>query len=169
MHVEAFEHVARWAAGKRFGRVLEIGSLNINGTVRTLIDANSYMGIDLQPGLDVDEVIDAVDFRLPLDDRADAVVCCEVLEHAPDVEGVVASIAENLVTGGLFIITCATDLRAPHSGVDGGPLRDGEHYANVDPHLLAKTLGHYDLLIEDLEVAPQRGDLYVNGWLERER
>lgn len=165
MHAEALRFVAQQTTGHSYHRILEFGSRNINGTVRSILHAvDWYKGIDLEAGPDVDEVVDAVFFRLSSAlPRADLLVCCEVLEHAPNVEGVIASMSANLDLDGQFIITCATDPRTPHSGADGGPLRDGEHYANVDPHELSGLLGQHDLLIEQIEVHDDRGDLYVSG------
>jgi len=36
-----------------------------------------------------------------------------------------------LNAGGVLIVTTASPARAPHSAIDGGALRPGEHYAGV--------------------------------------
>jgi hypothetical protein len=163
VHPEAMQYVASWVKGRTFRRVLEFGSLNINGSARDVIatyDDKGYLGIDAQGGRGVDEVIDAVDYRAQ---PVELVVCCEVLEHAKDIPGIVKSAFENLAFGGVFIVTCATEPRDPHSAVDGGPLRDGEYYENVDPGTLVALCRRQGFVVQDTEVHPIRGDLYLRA------
>jgi hypothetical protein len=80
MHSEAYNYVKQFAEGRQFSRVLEFGSLDINGSVRDLFNADIYLGVDLQGGPGVDIVADAMFFDHPI--KFDCVVCCEVLEHA---------------------------------------------------------------------------------------
>lgn len=66
------------------GDVLEVGSYNVNGTPRTVLQhiAKSYIGVDISPGDCVDIVMDAeklLDTFKPA--QFDTVVCCELLEH----------------------------------------------------------------------------------------
>lgn len=156
MHKEAYAYVQKHVAALSFDRVVEFGSLDINGSVRGLFDCDEYHGIDLQEGPGVDEVADVVDWR---GEPADAVVCCEVLEHAPDVLGIIESAFVNLKQNGLLVITCATGHRKPHSAVDGGRLRQDEWYRNVEVDDL-KTYFTNLFGILDLTVVGERGDLY---------
>lgn len=161
MHAEAYTYVENRVRGLRFLNVVEFGSRNVNGTVKGLIDCDWYFGIDLAPGPDVDEVADAVEWSAF--EPVDLIVCCEVLEHAPDLEGMVASFTRNLKLGGFVIVTCASDSRAPHSAVDGGPVRPGEHYRNVPPSELVEMLRRFGFAILDVELHDARGDLYVTA------
>lgn len=66
-------------------------------------------------------------------------VCCEVLEHSErwrDILHNVAAWQDSLV----LVITCAGPGRKPHSAIDGGPLRDGEYYANISAEELRAEL-----------------------------
>ena len=159
MHPEAFEFVRRFADGKTFGSVVEIGSRDINGSVKPLFDTPDYWGVDLYPGVGVDEVADATDWVA--EPPADCIVCCEVLEHAPDIGAILRNIARSLNPGGCFVMTCATHPRAPHSSHDGGHVRPTEHYANVDPAEFQQTVEGLGIFIELMEVHPDRGDLYA--------
>lgn len=161
MHAEAKAWVAAMCKGQHYGRVLEFGSLDINGGVRDAIDTVRYYGIDLQDGPGVHEIADAAIFRST--SRVDLVVCCEVLEHSPNVEGILANAHANLRAGGVLLVTCATAPRAPHSAVDGGPIRVGEHYANVDPDDLAVTAELVGFYPQVVQVYPERGDLYMRA------
>lgn len=67
--------------GLRGARTLEVGSLDVNGSVRRWF-AGPYVGIDMRDGPGVD-VVGTAD-RLPFDDDAfDVVVSTEMLEHDP--------------------------------------------------------------------------------------
>jgi hypothetical protein len=110
-------------------RVLEIGSRNINGSVRGLFDGVVYEGIDVAEGPGVDVVADGATYVPTL--PPDCVVCCEVLEHAPTAADIVRHMGAIVAPGGSVIVTCAGPGRAPHSAVDGLVVREGEHYANV--------------------------------------
>lgn len=130
MHAAARSYIAEQAKSCK-GPVLEVGSRDINGGVRDLLPKTGYHGIDLVAGKGVDEVVDVRD--LDHSTKFATVVCCEVLEHHPAPDELIAAMADNLLVGGVLLITAAGPAREPHSAVDGGVLRDEEHYANVDP------------------------------------
>lgn len=156
MHPGAYDYVARAVASLGpFGRVLEVGGRNINGSVRPLFGAD-YTALDIAPGPGVDIVADAATWEPTA--TFDAAVCCEVLEHTPDAEAIVATLGKAVGPGGVLIITAACPPRAPHSAVDGGPLQPGEFYANVNPNDLRNWL----LAIgpASVEVDHQAGDVY---------
>jgi SAM-dependent methyltransferase len=157
MHLEAYAFVAAHLAIDPVDDldVVEIGSYNVNGSVRTLCGAaRSYVGVDMRPGPDVDLVCDGA--ALPDELRADLVLCCEVLEHTEAAPAICAEAYRVLRLGGRFIVTCATDPRLPH-GVMGGAV-GREFYRNVAPSLLRAWLAPFAALT--LEVH-ERGDLYA--------
>ena len=158
MHVEAASFVALTAHRLGpFESVLELGGRNVNGSVRPYFPGAKYLSVDICAGPGVDVVADATTYRP--EEQFDAVVCCEVLEHAEDADGFVATAWGSLKQGGLLIFTAACPPRAPHSAVDGGPLRAGEYYRNVEPSLMASWLvGWKDV---DIEVHDDRGDIYA--------
>lgn len=126
-----------------FSKVVEIGSRDINGSVRSLFaDADEYIGVDVVegPGVDVHgDVIDLVGDELPVG-AFDCVVSTEALEHHPEPAAIVAAAAELLTPGGVFIATMAGPGRHPHSGLIEGPVQPGEHYENITPDVLAAAL-----------------------------
>lgn len=128
-----------------FRSVIEIGSRDINGSVRSLFKCDSYAGLDLYDGPSVDWVGNACDYQPAA--RVECVVCCEVLEHAPDWEDIVGSAASWLSPGGCLIITCAGPSRRPHSGIDGKKVRPAEHYGNIETKQLTEALSTSDLRI----------------------
>lgn len=163
MHEQAYTWVARQGAlvaGPPVD-VLEIGSLDINGSVRPLFGAaRSYHGLDLVDGPGVDEVADAARWTPPR--RFDVVVSAEVLEHAPTWRAILTMMWSATAPGGVLLLTCATDPRAPHSAVDGLDVRDGEHYANVSPADVRALVASWDdVATWSIECARERGDLYL--------
>jgi SAM-dependent methyltransferase len=155
MHQEAFEFVREVLAELPAPRtVVELGGRDFNGSVRGLFEPTSYLSVDLLPGKSVDVVADAAEFEPP--EPPDLVVCCEVLEHTPAADRIVRNAVRMLAPGGVLLVTCATDPRAPHSAVDGGGLRAGEWYQNVGQDALAAWLVGMD--VRHLTVLP-RGDL----------
>ena len=159
MHAEALEFVRSFTEGRTFEKVLEFGSRDVNGSVRPLVNSLDYWGLDLLPGKGVDEVANAAAWRG--DGYRDLVICCEVFEHTPEWPQIVKTAAVHLKPCGLFLVTCAGEGREPHSGFDGGPLREGEYYRNVWASELMQALRDYDFLVGELEIHDDRGDLYA--------
>lgn len=161
MHAEARAYVARALASlPPPRRVVELGSRDVNGGIRDLLPADcAYVGVDIAEGESVDVVADAAAYRPPW--RPDLVLCCEVLEHAPDPQAIVANAARMLAPGGALVLTAACSPREPHSGQDGGPPSEGEHYRNVDPAALAGWLAA-GFRSFDLGTHP-RGDVYATA------
>ena len=123
--------------------ILEIGSLDINGSVRDFLEpfAEQYIGIDAQEGKGVDVVVDAVDYVKP--NHFDVVVCCEVFEHTPAWKQIIQNAMTNLRDGGIFITTMAGEGRPPHSAIDTGEIREWEHYSNIGEWELNQTLNGF--------------------------
>jgi SAM-dependent methyltransferase len=158
VHAEAYAFVASVATvlvGVK--TAVEIGSRDINGSVRELFPGTAYTGLDLIPGPGVNVVADASTWR-PLA-RVDLVVCCEVLEHARAAALLVENMIAMLAPGGHLIVTCAMPPRPPHSGIDGNRLRPSEWYLNVRPGELHDWVD--GMAIQRLETHKQRGDLYL--------
>ena len=145
-------------------RVFEVGGKAINGSARQAPRAGqvrAWWACDLVSGPGVDFVGAGEDAVPPW--PADVAVCCEVLEHTPAVAAIVANLARQVRPGGRVLLTMATDPRGAHSAVDGGPLRHGEHYANVRPADLRADCEAAGLVAVDLAVHLGRGDLYASA------
>lgn len=140
MHPEVHRFVGDALCGVDTSKlsVLEIGSYNVNGTVRDHFPGAAYIGIDRVAGPGVDLVVEAKDFEpvCPFD----VVVSTEAAEHTPDPGDIVRAAYRCLRPGGLFILTCAAEPRAPHGCLGTATVPDGEFYANVDPMKLWSLL-----------------------------
>ncbi len=159
MHEQAQAFFATNLAGLPPLRVVEFGSLNVNGSLRDIYEAQSWFGIDLRHGKGVDLVADAATWRTS--ELFDLVLCAEVFEHTPDWEAILDTAWFALAHGGLFLASCATGNRPPHS-VGGGTLDPFEFYRNVPADEMSEALARW----ADVSVTVADGhfgadDLYV--------
>lgn len=112
-------------------RVLEVGSLNINGTIRDFFSGCDYTGVDLAPGKDVDLVGRGEDLDFP-DSSFDVVCSCECFEHNPEW----ARTFDNMtrMAKSLVFFTCATTGRPEHGTARTTPWDApfcGDYYQNL--------------------------------------
>lgn len=90
-------------------RVLEIGSCDVNGSLRKLLERwkpAEYIGIDIEQGPGVDQVcsVDQAVERFGAR-RFDAVVSTEMIEHVADWRKAVSNIKNLCAPGGIILLT----------------------------------------------------------------
>lgn len=102
-------------------KVLEIGSLNINGSVREFFSECDYIGIDLDDGPDVDIVCEGQKYDAP-DNSFDVVCSLECFEHNPYWEETFLNMIRMCRTEGLVFFTCATEGREEHGTSRTNPI-----------------------------------------------
>jgi len=94
-------------------KVLEVGSKYVNGSVRPIIEKffqpEKYVGIDIEQGKFVDEVLPAEKLIEHFGQQSfDVVISTEVLEHVKDWRMVIHNIKRVLKEGGVvYITTCS--------------------------------------------------------------
>jgi SAM-dependent methyltransferase len=161
MHPGAFEFIRQHSTTESI-YVAEIGSRDINGSVRPHFPNATWIGLDLIEGPAVDVVCDALDYEPP--QKVDLVICCEVLEHCMTWDSLIFHAAGWLKPGGKILITCAGPGRDPHSAIDGGPLHPDEHYGNISQTELIEELRFAGLT--DIEVSGNEywKDTYAVAW-----
>lgn len=92
--------------------VIEIGSLDINGTVRDFFPNPAYyLGVDVGPGPGVD-VIDQGENLTYEDNQFDIAISAECFEHNPEWAATFANMHRMANTAVIF--TCASDGRPEH-------------------------------------------------------
>jgi len=143
------------------GPLLEIGSLDVNGSVRDLFPgAAPYVGIDLGPGRGVDVVASGHDFGRT--GAFETVVTTECLEHDPGWHLTLQNIVRVLRPGGTLLLTCATRGRHEHGTRRTSPAMSpstNDHYRNLEA---ADVLAHLGGLRVDLVATSWESfDLYV--------
>jgi SAM-dependent methyltransferase len=98
-------------------KVLEVGSMNVNGSPRQVITADvTYIGIDFRGGDGVDLVMNAEDIgeKWPAG-YFDVVLCCETLEHCENWQRVLTAAWAVLRVGGYFCLTTPTIKKGRHN------------------------------------------------------
>ncbi len=133
-------------------KVLEVGSLDINGSVRELFANCEYTGVDLQlgPGVDLACQGQLVEFSTG---HFDTTISAECLEHNPFWRETVANMLRMTRPGGLVLISCATTGRFEHGTTRTNP--------DASPFTSAEKWDYYqNLTAGDLEAS-----LNLSGWL----
>jgi len=100
--------------------VIEIGSLNINGTVRIFFDYCNYIGVDVGEGRDVDLVCPAHELSFK-DNVFDTAISCECFEHDKHWEKSFAKMHSMVKPKGLVVFSCATTGRGEHGTTATSP------------------------------------------------
>jgi hypothetical protein len=120
------------------GRIIEIGSLDINGTVRGFFEEPAeYIGVDLGPGRGVDVVCEGQDYD-GATNSFDVAISVECFEHNPHWKATFLNMVRMVRDEGLVVMTCATTGRPEHgtsrSDAGSSPLTVGkgwEYYKNL--------------------------------------
>ena len=102
-----------WMLGKidmQGGSVLDVGSMDINGTYKPLFNENwDYKGLDVAPGKNVDIVGEP--YKYPLADNSfDLVISGQCLEHVEDTHAwtdEVIRVAKGLI---IIVVPCMWDM-----------------------------------------------------------
>lgn len=170
MHAEVLNFVSRikrsFEAAFAVNKVLEAGSLDVNGSVRQFFPmAREYMGIDWRPGPGVEVVSLMHEYRGRPDGYFDFVISTEMLEHDPHWEASLNRMMDLLAPGGTMLVTCAGPGRNPHR-LETAP--GGTHYKNMTMGELATGIfargGFKAARFEEDEVAH---DMRFFGWRKR--
>ena len=155
-------------------KVLDIGSLDINGNNRFLFTDCDYTGLDVGQGPNVDVISVGHLFEGP-DNYYDTIISTEVFEHDMFYEKTIENIIRMLKPGGMFIFTCASTGRAEHGtrnsdGSDAAPLliqiseEWSDYYKNLTEDDIRKV-NNFNVTFPDgyFEYNPNSYDLYFYG------
>lgn len=147
--------------------VLEVGSRNVNGTVRQFFDTCRYTGIDCVDGPCVDCVTLAHEYRPPKVGFYDTVISCSTFEHDPYLKETLTTVlGKCLRKDGLFVGSWVGPKWKEHgtirtTGNEGiyGP--DPNYYKGVSGAEFRKLASGY---FKSLEIEDQKGlDVFVWG------
>lgn len=155
-------------------RVLDVGSLDVNGNNRFLYTNSEHIGIDVGPGNNVDIVCVAHEYNEP-DGSFSAIISTECFEHDMHYEKSLQNIVRLLASDGMFVFTCATTGRPEHGTrrSDGGvnapllPLQGedwADYYKNITEEDVRAAIDVDGTFKEyQFEVNPVAHDLYFYG------
>lgn len=147
-------------------KVLEVGSLDINGSVRDFFTDCDYIGVDLDEGPGVDVVAQGQDLDYP-DRSFDTVVSAECFEHNP--YWLETFINMHRMADVLVIFTCATTGRHEHGTTKTSPsdspfTLDWDYYRNLTEDDFADNLDLNSMFQRhSFSVNPYSHDLYFWG------
>jgi len=127
-------------------RVLEVGALDINGSVRQLFSDSDYTGVDLQLGPGVDLACPGQLLEFPTA-GFDTVISAECFEHNPFWRETFANMMRMCRPGGLVLVSCASTGRKEHgttrTNPDASPFTvqaRWDYYRNLTPELLTRGI-----------------------------
>jgi SAM-dependent methyltransferase len=132
-------------------RVLDVGSLDVNGNNRGLFTDCDYTGLDIAPGPNVDLVCKCHELIVP-DASYDTVISTCAFEHDLYLDRTIETIFRVLRPGGLFVAVCAFSWpehgTLSHSPNDS-PLTTqlpvwSRHYRNVTGWTFYNLIGRED-------------------------
>lgn len=154
MHQSVMDYVTQWAGQLSLNqpgmRVLEVGSYDVNGSVRPLFNQTDYTGIDVEEGPGVDLVLSSHKLAVQYEPNVfDAVACCEMLEHDLNPWHTVAMIRYVLNVGGYVIATARGNGFGHHNPPDRFRFMED---------------GWRDMWADHFEIVDMRADPQVQGW-----
>ena len=168
MHKEASQFVAKVKAefpefftGKK---VLDVGSLEIDGGARQFFTNCDYLGIDVGEGPGVDVVTMAHGYSRP--NSFDVVICTEMLEHDQHWNKSLLQMYENVKPGGLFLVTCAGPSRWEHGTTEHDAYASpftADYYKNLSTEDFASVLPASLFSKSYLGYRGDKEDLYFAG------
>jgi len=147
-------------------KVLDCGSLNINGSNRSFFKDCAYTGIDIVNGNNVDFVTDAASYMKELSEVYDVVISTEMLEHDKHYAESLKAMFRLLKNGGLLIVTAASRGRKEHGTTNNSPNDSpltNNYYCNVTVEMLQEAIdfNQFDWFI--LKYEKQFGDIQFAG------
>ncbi len=118
VHCSVYEWVCRVVGNRDLDgvKVVDLGSLDVNGNLRGVFDGAQYVGVDMRAGPNVDVVCKAEEFADQLGEW-DIVVSTEMLEHCERWQDAVLQMQKLVREGGEVILTC----RGPGFQLHGYP------------------------------------------------
>ena len=129
------------SGSNRSKKVLEIGSYDVNGTIRDVIGlCEEYVGVDLVegPGVSVVEYGHKVDFN---DSYFDLSLSSECFEHDPHWQLTFLNMIRLTRPSGVVVFTCASNGRPEHGTIRSNPfLSPGTQSVSLDYYLNLNAL-----------------------------
>ena len=149
--------------------VLDVGSLDINGSNRHLFEDCEYIGIDVGEGRNVDVVCKGHEYSPGK--QFDTVISTECFEHDQHWKDTIKNCIALTKPGGLFLFTCATTGRQEHGTTRTTPQDSpfthklfNDYYMNLTEYDIRQISG-FDESFSEMAFSTHSGtkDLYFYG------
>ena len=175
-HPEQLQFVKSIASGTgieqkiRDLKVIEIGSYDVNGSIRKLLPSQYYTGVDLIQGPGVDLVSEGGAVDHP-DNTYHLSISCECFEHNPQWSQTFHNMWRMTQPGGGVLFTCATTGRPEHGTTRTTPeqspgtiSQNWDYYQNLTEEDFRKAFNLDELFsCYFFMVNPRSKDLYFFG------
>jgi SAM-dependent methyltransferase len=158
--------------------ILEIGSYNVNGTIRDIFVNQKYIGVDVKKGPCVDIVYDGQ--NLDIKDKFDLSISCECFEHNPFYLENFKKMIELTKNDGVVVFTCASLFRKEHgttrttSADSPGSMEKWDYYKNLFKKDFEKKIDmnktfykyqfYYNLFSDDLYFIGIKNDNHLENF-----
>jgi SAM-dependent methyltransferase len=148
-------------------KVLEIGSADLNGSIRKFFHGCEYIGLDLGPYNGVDIICPGEKYDAP-DESFDVVASTECFEHTGSWADIFSNMYRMCKKGGLIFFTCASHGRAEHGTLrtdpQASPFTGHNYYRNLNESDFRELFNINDMFIAHrFEYNPRPRDLYFWG------
>jgi SAM-dependent methyltransferase len=145
--------------------ILDCGSLDINGNNRKFFDSyKSYTGLDVGPGNNVDIISRVHEYKTKK--KYSVVISGEMLEHDEYWEQSLQRMIDLTKSGGIIILTCATEGRPEHGTTRTSPQDApyiGDYYKNLTETDFRSVIDAELFLDFRFDVNTEHCDLYFYG------
>lgn len=125
-------------------KVVDCGSLDVNGSIKELFTESDYTGVDIVAGRNVDVVSHIKDLSFE-DNSFDTVVSGEMLEHDGTWKESLQKMYDMCKSGGLLAITCAGEGRPEH----GTRRTNGKQWGTDFDYYMNLTEAHFREVYKD--------------------
>lgn len=122
--------------------VIDIGSLNINGTYRDLFPKSTYIGVDIIPGPNVDMIMDSKEWDDLKD--IDMVISGQTLEHVEDIPKLMKSIFDVLKADGIICVIVPS----------AGPSHEQPWFGNISKERIIKLVSDAGFKVLSCDIHP---------------
>ena len=137
-------------------KILEIGSYDVNGSIKKIFLPSNYIGCDISLGKNVDIVSFGHELNME-DNYFDLVISSEVFEHDRNYKKTFENMYRMLKPSGTFLFTCAGRGRIEHGtsrtnpdNSPGNKLMEDDYYNNLEENdfssLVDKKFHYYEFL-----------------------
>lgn len=145
-------------------KVLDVGSLDINGNNRYLFLGCDYLGLDIVKGKNVDVISNVHEYETV--ELFDTIISTEMLEHDKHWQESILAMYNLLNNGGLLLITCATTGRKEHGTTKNKP-RDSpftnDYYKNITWNMFEAVIEQLEFRTSSISINNEAHDLYFYG------
>ncbi len=170
MHKTVVEFIKaiKWKFPEYFNvvRVLDCGSLDINGSNKSFFTDSNYIGIDIVKGKNVTTVVRVHNFLPEISGVFHTVISTEMLEHDKHFAESLKAMFRLVKQNGLLLITAAGEGRKEHGTTEqlpeDSPLTN-DYYANVTIEMLQQGLNFSDFSWFTLNYQFASGDIQFAG------